>query len=55
MEPEGSIPYSQELSTGSYPEPDQSKLIKHRDNFTLPSDNRTASLLNRPNGCQSTF
>jgi hypothetical protein len=30
MEPKGSIPNSQELSTCSYPEPDQSSVAKQR-------------------------
>jgi pimeloyl-ACP methyl ester carboxylesterase len=33
MEPEGSLPYSQELSTYTYPEPDQCS--PHRTNLSL--------------------
>jgi hypothetical protein len=31
MEPEGSLPYSQQLSTGPYPEPDQSSSYHEND------------------------
>jgi hypothetical protein len=34
MEPEGSLPLSQEPSTGPYPEPD--RCSPHRHNLSLP-------------------
>jgi hypothetical protein len=35
MEPEGSLPCSQESCTGSYPEPDQSYLYKIHFNISF--------------------
>jgi hypothetical protein len=38
MEPEGSLPCSQEPATGPYPEPDESNLHNGLTNGVLPSD-----------------
>jgi hypothetical protein len=44
MEPEGSLSSSQEPSSGSYPEPDESRTFAIRDNITSHKHNCTEYL-----------